>query len=325
MSAHASFARRCALVLVGALLCAACSATKDKSLLGIRSDAAALEQTSLEYALRGDLPRALAIEEQALLAYRSVDDTAAITGALNRVGNLRQRTGDKAGARAAYAEAQSLAGVTGNGAEEAAARSNLGTLDEEAGDLASADAQYQAARALAQSAKASATLATILNNQALLARRQGDPERAIALLVQALEIDRDAGNEAGVANRLRNLGAVQAAAGHRKEAVASLEEALEIDRKRENVPEIALDLVTLSEVNALDPQTLAVAVSQRRRAADIHRLLDRDDQVARDETAIASWCAGLPASATGEVAAACAAAAAAPVGAAGKGASATAR
>lgn len=319
MSVRVRSAWRRSALLACLMLAAACSATKDKSLLGIRSDAASLEQTSLEYALRGDLPRALASEEQALLAYRSVDDTAAITGALNRVGNLRQRTGDHTGARAAYLEAQSLAAVTGNGAEEAAARSNLGTLDEEAGDLASADAQYQAARALAQSAKADATLATILNNQALLARRQGDPERAIALLRQALEIDRDAGNEAGVANRLRNLGAVQAAAGHRKEAVASLEEALEIDRKRENVPEIALDLVTLSEVNALDRAMLAVAVSQRRRAADIHRLLGRDDAVARDETAIAAWCAGLGASATGEAAATCAAATV-TAEAAGKGA-----
>ena len=301
---------RRALLVAGVALLSACSATKEPSLLGIRSDAAALEQTSLEYALRGDLPRALAIEEQALLAYRSVDDTAAITGALNRVGNLRQRTGDRAGARAAYAEAQSLAAVTGNAAEEAAARSNLGTLDEEAGDLASADAQYRAARTLAESAKARATLATILNNQALLARRQGDPERAIALLGEALELDRDAGNEAGVANRLRNLGAGQAAAGYRREAVSSLTEALEIDRRREAAQEIALDLVILSEINALDPGTLAVAVSQRSRAADIHRLLGRDDAVARDEAAIAGWCAvGVPGGA-GEAAATCAAAAA---------------
>lgn len=324
MTARVGRARRAVVLLAGVLLWAGCSATRDKSLLGIRSDAASLEQTSLEYALRGDLPRALAIEEQALLAYRSVDDTAAITGALNRVGNLRQRTGDRAGARAAYLEAQSLAAVTGNGAEEAAARSNLGTLDEEAGDLESADAQYQAARALAQSAKANATLATILNNQALLARRQGDAERAIALLEQALEIDRDAGNEAGVANRLRNLGAVQAAAGHRTDAVRSLEEALEIDRRRENVPEIALDLVTLSEINALDRQTLAIAVSQRGRAADIHRLLGRDDEVARDHTAIASWCAALGVARTGEAGVACAAAGG-PIGGAGQAAVPTAR
>ena len=297
------------LLIAGLVFVAGCSATKGSSLLGIRSDAAALEQTSLEYALRGDLQRALAVEEQALLAYRSVDDTAAITGALNRVGNLRQRTGDRAGARAAYAEAQSLAAVTDNAAQEAAARSNLGTLDEEAGDLASADAQYRVARTLAESAKAKATLATILNNQALLARRQRDPERAIALLDQALEIDRDAGNQAGVANRLRNLGAVQAAAGHRKEAVASLTEALEIDRKRETVPEIALDLVILSEINALDPGTLAAAVSQRRRAAEIHRLLGRDDAVARDEAAIAAWCASLGPGSSGEAATTCAAAA----------------
>lgn len=307
MSGSARLATRLVVPLALTVLCAACAATQNPSLLGIRSDAASLEQTSLEYALRGDLPRALAIEEQALLAYRSVDDTAAVTGALNRVGNLRQRTGDRSGARAAYLEAQSLAAVTGNRAEEAAARSNLGTLDEESGDLAAADAQYQAAHALARAAGAKATLATILNNQALLARRQGDSERAIALLREALEIDRDAGNEAGVANRLRNLGAVQAAAGHRKEALASLEEALDLDRRRENVPEIALDLVTLSEVNALDPATLAVAVSQRRRAAEIHRLLGRDELVGRDEAAIAGWCAGLGSSVAGEVAVTCAA------------------
>ena len=157
MSGAARGARRQVVWLVGIAFCAACSATKDASLLGIRSDAASLEQTSLEYALRGDLPRALVTEEQALLAYRSVDDTVAMTGALNRVGNLRQRTGDLAGARAAYVEAQSLATVTGDRAEGAAALSNLGTLDEEAGDLVSADAQYRAARLLAKSRRVPAT------------------------------------------------------------------------------------------------------------------------------------------------------------------------
>jgi len=279
-----------AALLFALLLALGCSAAKDPSLLGIRSDAAALEQSSLEYALRGDLRRALAIEEQALAAYRSVDDTAAVTGALNRVGNLRQRTGDPEGARVAYLEAQSLARLTGNAGEEAAARSNLGTLAEEAGDLAAADAEYRAARALAESTKADATLATILNNQALLARTQGDPARAIELLRAALEIDRDRGNDAGAASRLRNLGAVYAAVGRQAEALAALDEALAIDRKRENVPEIALDLTLASEVNARDPASLALAVSQRRRAAEINRLLGRDAAVARDEAAIAGWC-----------------------------------
>jgi len=277
-------------VLLLALLAVGCAATKDPSLLGIRSDAASLEQSSLEYALRGDLRRALVLEEQALLAYRSVDDTDAITGALNRVGNLRQRTGDPDGARLAYLEAQSLASVTGNAAEEAAARSNLGTLAEEAGDLATADAEYRAARSLAASAEADATLATILNNQALLARTQGDPAGAIELLQAALKIDRERGNDAGAASRLRNLGTVHAAAGRNADALASLAEALEIDRKRENVPEIALDLTLLSEVNARASATLPLAVSQRRRAAEINRLLGRDQALARDEASIAVWC-----------------------------------
>src|SRR5262249_10153222 len=152
---------RVALALALAASALGCSAAKKSSLLDIRANAATLEQSSLEYALRGDLPRALALEEQALLAYRSVDDTAAVTGGLTRVGNLRQRTGDTEGARQAHGEAQSLAAITGNRAEEAAARSNLGTVFEEGGDLASADAQYQAARALAESGDADATLATI--------------------------------------------------------------------------------------------------------------------------------------------------------------------
>jgi tetratricopeptide (TPR) repeat protein len=142
------------------------------------------------------------------------------------------------------------ASATGNRAEEAAARSNLGTLYEEAGDLASADAQYQAARALAEAGDADATLATILNNQGLLARKRGDAQSAIALFQSALAIDRKLGNEAGEANRLRNLGAVYATVGRQPDAAASLSAALEIDRRRENIPEIALDLVTLSEINA---------------------------------------------------------------------------
>lgn len=318
-SHRARIVRGVGVLLVALTVASACSATKKDSLLGIRGDAAELEQSSLEYALRGDLTRALALEEQALVAYRSVDDTEAITGALNRVGNLRQRTGDPAGARAAYLEAQSLAALTGNRAEEAAARSNLGTLDEEAGNLASADAQYAAARALAEGAGADATLATILNNQALLARRQGDAARAVDLLQAALAIDRKRGNDAGVANRLRNLGAIEAARGRSAEAVAALSEALEIDRRRENIPEIALDLVTLSEVHARNPATLALAVSQRRRAAEIHRLLGRNDAVARDEAAIASWCATLSAKGGAPVDCVLAAAAAGADGGAAQG------
>jgi tetratricopeptide (TPR) repeat protein len=283
---------RAALLALGT--CAvACSAASGGDRVGVRADARTLEQSSLEAALRGDLERARRLEEQALVGYRSIDDTVAMAGALNRVGNLRQRTGDTEGARVAYLEAQSLARLTGDRAEEAAALSNLGTLYEEAGDLAAADANYQQAHAVAEAADAEATLATILNNQALLARKQGDPRRAIELLESALAVDRKRGNDAGAANRLRNLGAVHAAVGDHAKAVAALGEALDIDRKRENIPEIALDLVTLSEINARDPASLPLAINQRRRAADIHRLIDRPSQLRADESAIRRWCEDL--------------------------------
>ncbi len=282
-----------ALLLGAAAALLGCSATQKERALGIRSDAATLEQSSLEYALRGDLERARELEERALLAYRSVDDTEAMTGALNRVGNLRQRTGDPEGARLAYLEAQNLARLTGDAAEEAAATSNLGTLAEEAGDLDAAEALYRSVSALAESAGAYATLATVLNNQALLARRRGDAARAIELLEAALELDRAQRNEAGEANRLRNLGTTYASLGRHAEAIEALEGALAIDRRRENVPEIALDLVLSSEVHARAGNGLGMAISQRRRAAEIHRLLGRHEAVAADEAAIASWCEAL--------------------------------
>jgi len=281
------------VALVAATATLACSAAKPSARPGIRSDAATLEQSSLEYALRGDLARALSIQERALVAYRSVDDTAAMAGALNRVGNLRQRTGDPDGAHRAYVEAQNLARLTGDAAEEAAATSNLGTLAEESGDLATADVLYRQAAALAASAGADATRATALNNQALLARRRGDPSTAIALLEEALALDRKQGNETGEANRLRNLGAVYAAVGRRADALDALGRALDIDRRRENVPEIALDLVLASEVHAREAKSLGLAISQRRRAAEIHRLLGRADAIAADEAAITAWCDAL--------------------------------
>ena len=224
----------------------ACSATKKSSLLGIRAGAATLEQSSLEYALRGDLPRALALEEQALLAYRSVDDTArrhrrAQPGRQPPPAHRRQRR-----ARASpTVEAQSLASVTGNRGEEAAARSNLGTR------VRGVRRPRVGGRAVPGRARA--------GRGRRRRRDPGDdpqqpgaagappaatPQQAIELFQSALEIDRKLGNEAGEANRLRNLGAVYAAVGRQADAVASLDAALEIDRRRENIPEIALDLAT---------------------------------------------------------------------------------
>jgi tetratricopeptide (TPR) repeat protein len=283
-------------VVVLALLIAGCGGVK-RDTPAIRAAAAGLEESSLNDVKRGDLRRARVEGERALAYYRSVDDTKGIAGALNRVGNLRAQTGDPDGARAAYLEALSLSGATGLLGEQAAAESNLGTLLEGQGDLGGAAEHYAVARDLATRAGDDVVLATALNNQAILARNAGRLDEARELLERALALDRKTKNRAGEATRWRNLGALHAVAGRRAEALDAFHSALDIDRQREDLAAIALDLVGSSEVRAQGGGELSLAVSERRRAQDIHALLERPKEVADDARVIDGWCGAIRASA----------------------------
>jgi tetratricopeptide (TPR) repeat protein len=254
--------------------------------------AGVLEQSSVNAALRGDLAHAAAFQGQAVNVYRSVDDTAAAAASLNRLGNLRQRLGDLVAARRAYAEALVLSRRANERAEEAAAESNLGTVLEESGDAAGARAHYERARAIAVEVEAPAIEAAALNNLALLAGGQGNDTEARKLLEAAIELDRASGEAAGLAVRLRNLGALELRAGRLDVATRALEEAHALDREREDMLGIALDLVALSEVRARAGDAMG-AVSDRRRALEIHSLLGLDADVRADRAALDQWCGPL--------------------------------
>lgn len=268
---------------------AACGASKRTVTPGIRDRAHALEEASHETSLSGDLGRAAVLQQRAVEAYRSIDDVESVAGGLNRLGNLRQRAQDSAGARSAYLEAADLAHQTGATAEEAAAENNLGTLAEDAGDVATARSRYARALALAREGEEPAVEAAVRNNLGLVALAAGDTVEAESQFEAALAIDRDVGDRAGEATRLRNLGSMHHRAGRDREALEAFEEAHAIDRSREDVPAIALDLVALSEARA--SSNPARAVSERRRAQDIHRFLGREERVASDAARISAWCA----------------------------------
>lgn len=291
---RASFARTAAAVLAGLLVVsglAACSASKRTVTPGIRDRAHTLEEASHETSLSGDLTRAALLQERAVAAYRSIDDVEAVAGGLNRLGNLRQRAGDRAGANAAYTEAAELARREGATAEEAAAENNLGTLAESAGDIDRARRHYETALSLAREADAPGVEAAARNNLGLVALASGDLTEAESQFEAALSIDRDEEDRAGEATRLRNLGSMHRRAGDDGAALLALEEAHALDRAREDVPAIALDLVAMSEARA--STDLARAVSERRRAQDIHQFLGLDDRAAGDEERISVWCARL--------------------------------
>lgn len=282
-----------ALALVG-LFAVGCGTSRRTVTPGIRDRAHTLEEASHETSLSGDLERAALLEQRAIDAYRSIDDVEAVAGGLNRLGNLRQRAGDIAGARQAYGEAAALARQTGADAQEAAAENNLGTLSEAAGQIEAARTHYATALLLAQESEATSVEAAVRNNLGLLALADGNLESAERDFEAALAIDRSDEDRAGEATRLRNLGSLHRRAGDTAAALEAFERAHAIDREREDVPAIALDLVALSEARVgSDP---ARAVSERRRAQEIHRFLEDDAAVAVDERRISGWCAGLGAS-----------------------------
>lgn len=269
-----------------------CSSSPRVVTPGIRDRAHTLEESSHESALAGQLSRAIALEERAVDAYRSIDDVAAVAAALNRLGNLQQRSGQLAAAAASYREARARATEAGERVEEAAAENNLGTLAEARGDTALARERYERALAVAREAAGPGIEAAALNNLGLLALADGRLDQAEARFQAALAIDRDTEDRAGEATRLRNLGSVHYRRGAPSEALVSLQAAHAMDRAREDVPAIGLDLVAISEVRASSGTDgdLSRAVSERKRAQDIHRFLQDETAVRRDADRIAGWC-----------------------------------
>ncbi len=286
-----------AMALVVGLCAISCASARRTVTPGIRDRAHALEEASHETSLSGDLSRAAILEQRAVDAYRSIDDVEAVAGGLNRLGNLRQRAGDRTAARRAYLEAAELARASGSLAQEAAAENNLGTLSEDAGDAGAASARYTSALSLARESDAASVEAAALNNLGLLALAAGDLSGAKADFEAALEIDRSEEDRAGEATRWRNLGSMHRRAGDTAGAIEAYERAHQIDREREDVPAIALDLVAISEARAEAGLDLSRAVSERRRAQEIHRFLKDDGAVRHDGRRIATWCSELGAAA----------------------------
>ncbi len=279
---------RTSLVVAVGLLVAGCAGTGNYGAPGIGREALSLEEASREASLRGQSGRAISLQGEAVETYRSVDDLPAVAAALNRLGNLLQREGRLGEASSAYGEAALLS--VGDVAALAVAENNLGTLAELEGDRAGARSRYESALVAARSGGAGTVEAAARSNLGRLALAEGDLSEAQSQLERALAIDRASGDRAGEAVRLRLLGAAREAGGDYTEAIAMYAEALALDRAREDARAIALDLVLSSEARVSRGDSLDVAVGERRRARDIHRLLG--DEAARrlDERRLAQWC-----------------------------------
>lgn len=194
---------------------------------------------------KGDLQAAIAAQERALLAARSVEDEEGIALRVLDLAALHRAAGEAGEASAALAELLAEPPplpYPGRLRSEAARLAGLLELD--AGDAAGG-ARW-AARALELcDAIGCDTRGAILNLQARAAHLGGDREGAIRIARAALTANREAGDDVERANSSRIVADAQLALGRPAAAAAAYADALELDKRLGLEPKIFLDLVGL--------------------------------------------------------------------------------
>jgi tetratricopeptide (TPR) repeat protein len=194
---------------------------------------------------KGDLRGAIAAQERALLAARSVEDEEGIALRVLDLAALHRGAGEPAAARAALdellAEPPPLP-YPGRLRAEAARLAGLLALD--AGDVPGGARWAQRAVELCRAARCERRGAMV-NLQARAAFLAGDPEGAIRLAQKALPLNRGAEDDVEHANSLRIVADAQLALGRSAAATDAYADALALDKKLGLGGKIYQDLVGL--------------------------------------------------------------------------------
>jgi tetratricopeptide (TPR) repeat protein len=194
---------------------------------------------------KGDLRAAIAAQERALLAARSVEDEEGIALRVLDLAALRRAAGEPAEARAALeellAEPPPLP-YPGRLRAEAARLAGLLALD--AGDAAGGARWARKAVELCDAARCSRRGAMV-NLEARASFLAGDREAAIRLARQALSLNREEKDDVERANSSRIVADARLALGDAAAAADAYADALSLDKKLGLEGKIVLDLVGL--------------------------------------------------------------------------------
>jgi tetratricopeptide (TPR) repeat protein len=200
---------------------------------------------------KGDLQAAIAAQERALLAARSVEDVEGIALRVLDIAALRRAAGEPAEALAALeellAEPPPLP-YPGRLRAEAARLAGLLALD--AGDAAAGAQRASRALELCR-AVTCGNRGAIVNLQARAAFLGGDREGALRLAQEARSLNRDAQDDIEHANSLRIIADAQLTLGRGSAATAAYGDALALDKKLGLEGKIFLDLVGLGRAAQL--------------------------------------------------------------------------
>jgi len=179
----------------------------------------------------GELPKALALFDDAKRIYAAAGDRGSAAWVVNNSANIVSDQGDLAGARKMYEEALKIWQEIGDKHGMAAAQNNIAGVFLAQGDLTAARKMYEETVAISRETNNKSEMEVALSNLGVVSFEQGALVRAKQIYSEALADSREIGDEAGVAALLINIASTLYLQGDLAGATTTYNEALGVCRK----------------------------------------------------------------------------------------------
>jgi predicted ATPase/class 3 adenylate cyclase len=239
--------------------------------------AAAISGAAFLAEAQGDLERAQALHEEALVLYQESGDMKGVAGALGGLGTIARQRGDLDTARSRHQDALDTWRRLGDAAGAAGALLDLGLTRQLEGDYAGAEPELLEGLDLFRQAGDRSGEAHALNRLGFLATATGNLPTAIERFSQSLNLWRVLGNQQMIAADLHNLGEARHLSGSFDEAEPLYREALGLFDALDDVAGRAfalchLGLLALDRGNPLEAQELLLESLKLRWSAGLRGL-----------------------------------------------------
>ncbi len=192
--------------------------------------AAALNQIGFVYSRLGDKRQALKFYNEALLLFRAVDDKGGEVATLNNIGGVYADLGEKQKALEYYEQSLLLYRAVSDKSGEATTLINIGAVYFDLGEKQKALEYFSQSLPLFRAVGDKRFEAITLTNIGAVYSDLGEKQKALEYYAQSLPLFRADGDKGGEAATLTNIGAVYADLGEKQKALEYFSQSLLLTR-----------------------------------------------------------------------------------------------
>jgi tetratricopeptide (TPR) repeat protein len=175
---------------------------------------------------QGEYREAAALHEEALAAFRALDDTDSVAWTLGFLGLVSQYRGEYERTMELHAESLALFRQVGDRQATALALYWLGFAARAQGRHEQAERHLEESLSIFRAVGDDWGVSRVLTNLGCIARARGDHQRAASLHEESLALGRELGDKRGIAVSLHDLGRLAAVRGDEPRAAELLRESL---------------------------------------------------------------------------------------------------